>query len=73
MSTLSPRQPTIEEIDARGARKRERFAELALIAPTPEMIREIMAFHDEASDASDVSGYAVIHVEPDRDPATVGQ
>jgi len=49
MHTESPQRHTIDEIDARESRKRDRFAHLALIAPTPEMIREVMALEDGAA------------------------
>jgi hypothetical protein len=47
MHTHSPRRPTMDEIDTREARKRERLVHLALIAPSPEMIRQVMALNDE--------------------------
>ena len=42
MSTTSPRCPSRVEADAREARRRERFANLAMIAPTPEMVRRVL-------------------------------
>lgn len=45
----SPRGRSLPEIEAREERKRESVAELALIAPSPEMIREVMALEDEES------------------------
>ena len=48
MGTESPRRHSMDQIVAREARKRDRFAHLALIAPTPEMIREVMALGADA-------------------------
>jgi hypothetical protein len=61
MTEVSPRRPSIHDIDQHEARRRARFADLALIAPTPEMIRQVLELELEA-DAPTRS--AVIVVEP---------
>ncbi len=67
MSDTSPRRPSISDIDEREARHRARFADLAMIAPTPEMIRQVLELGLEAD--GEPSRSAVIAIEPELEAA----
>jgi hypothetical protein len=56
-----------ERTRRRDARELETIAALVLIAPTPEMIREVLALSD-AEDGSAVPRRAVIHIAPEQEP-----
>ena len=42
MSETAPRRPSIHDMDEREAQKREQLADLALIAPTPDIVRQVV-------------------------------
>jgi hypothetical protein len=68
MSTTAARRPSIHDIDDRESRRRARFSDLAMIAPTPELIRAVMALEAEADGTLEPSGYVVIDIEPAGEP-----
>lgn len=56
-----------ERARQRDARELETIAALVLIAPTPEMIREVLALSD-AKEGSAVPRHVVIDIGPEQEP-----